>query len=253
METLFPAFPEPATALQPFNFFGLPAELRHKILGLLLKVDRIIDIDFSNWRQAAIFPVSKRFHAEGAAVFYGINTFRLFPTHGRVEGNKVHPLIMRIPPLYRAELVSLELRLGPFWSKPPKCWKVSDALRLEDATAVRVLKVFVEVDPSHPVFNGFRRNKDFYTHFAGALLKGVIAKLPNLEEIHIDGYPSVNRGSPLVKRLVEEAVSGNKRVSWGHGGSLSCECHHGLLKSHSLVPCTIHIDEDMKKPGSADI
>lgn len=240
MEELFSSLSEPAIPLEPFNFFGLPAELRHKILGILLKSDRVIDIDYSNHRQALMFPTSKKFHEEAAAVFYGINTFRLFPTHGRVEGSKVKPLLMRLPRRYRAEVVSLELRLGPFWSKPPRCWKVSDALGLKDATAVRVLKVFVEVDPSHPVFNGFRRNKDFYTHFAGALLKGVIARLPNLEEVQIDGYPSVNRESPLITRLVEEAREGHKKISWGLGGAFSCECHHGLLKSHSIVPCEVH-------------
>jgi len=250
MDTFFPSLPKPANTLRPFNFFGLPAELRHKILGLLLKIDRIIDIDYSNWRQAMMFPVSKKFHEEAAAVFYGINTFRLFPTHGRVEGNKVKPLIMRLSPRYRVDLISLELRLGPFWSKPPRCWKVSDALGLQDATAVRVLKVFVEVDPSHPVFNGFRRNKDFYTHFAGALLKGVIARLPSLEEVHIDGYPSVNRESPLIMRLVKETVGGQKRISWGLGDSLNCECHHGLLKSHSIVPCRIH-NEHLLSEGLA--
>ncbi|MCJ1389942.1 hypothetical protein MMC18_002800 [Xylographa bjoerkii] len=196
-----------------FQFFGLPAELRNKVLGYVLCFKGVIDIDFDNFRRISILLVSKRFHDEAAAVLYGSNTFRLFPTTGRADSKRTKPLISRFPPHYRTNLVSLELRLGPFWTKPPGCWIVNDALGLKDATAVRVLKVFVEVDPSHPVFHGFRSGKNFYTNFSGALLRQVISSLPSLEEVRFDKYPSVSYEGQLMTRLMEEAKMGKKRIT----------------------------------------
>jgi len=173
----------------------------------------VIDIDFDNFRRISIFLVSKRFHDEAAAVLYGSNTFRLFPTAGRADSKRTKPLISRFPPHYRANLKSLELRLGPFWTKPPGCWNVNDALGLKDAIAVRVLKVFVEIDPSHPIFHGFRSGKNFYTNFSGALLRQVISTLPGLEEIRFDKYPSVSYEGQLMTRLMDEARIGKKKIT----------------------------------------
>ncbi|MCJ1321266.1 hypothetical protein MMC15_006610 [Xylographa vitiligo] len=197
----------------PFRFFDLPAELRHKVLGYILRFRGIIDIDFDNFRRTSVFLVSKRFHHEAAAVLYGSNTFRLFPTTGRADSKRTKPLISKFPPHYRATLTSLELRLGPFWTKPPACWKVSDALGLKDATAVRVLKVFVEIDPTHPIFHGFRSGKNFYTNFSGALLRQVISSLPSLDEVRFDKYPSVSYEGQLMTRLLEEVRIGKKRIT----------------------------------------
>ena len=110
--------------------------------------------------------------------------------------------------------MSLELRLGPGWSKPPKSWRIDDRLGLEHATAVRTLKVFVEVDPSSDVFKGFRVAKDFFTNFSGALLEGIVERLGSLEQVEFDAYPSVSREGTLLRRLVKEAKAGGIRVAW---------------------------------------
>ena len=203
------------TPHKPFRFFTLPAELRNRILGYVLRFKEVIDIDFDNFRRISLFLVSKKFHDEAAAVLYGSNTFRLFPTTGRADSHRTRPLISRFPLHYRASLVCLELRLGPFWTKPPGCWKVNDALGLKDATAVRVLKVFVEFDPSHPIFHGFRSGKNFYTNFSGVLLRQVISSLPSLEEVRFDKYPSVSYEGQLMTRLIEEVRIGRKRITMG--------------------------------------
>ncbi|MCJ1476245.1 hypothetical protein MMC13_004911 [Lambiella insularis] len=223
-----------------FRFFDLPAELRNKVLTYELHVNKVIDIDFDNSRRLFLFLVSKQVHNEAAAVFYGRNTFRLFPTQGRVDAQKMKPLIARFPPHYRADLVSLELRLGPFWTKPPACWKVTDTLGLKDADGVRLLKVFVEIDPSQPVFIGFRIGKNFYTNFAGSLLRQVIYDLPRLEEIQFDKYPSVSPEGQLVTRLMNEAKAGGKRVTWA-AEKLSCPVLKATLTHQAKAVSTWQI------------
>lgn len=82
--------------------------------------------------------------------------------------------------------------------------------------AVRTIKVFVECDPSHDIFRGFRIGKDFFTEFAAELLEGIIKRLPALERVEYDGWPSVMREGPLVKRLVGVARKlGKKSVELG--------------------------------------
>ncbi|MCJ1293156.1 hypothetical protein MMC34_004709 [Xylographa carneopallida] len=205
----------PRKSHKPFRFFDLPAELRNKVLGYILRFKGVIDLDFDELRRISVFLVSKRFHSEAAAVLYGSNTFRLFPTTGRAGSKRAKPLISRFPPHYRASLTSLELRLGPFWIKPPACWKVNDALGLKDVSAVRVLKVFVEIDPTHSIFHGFRTGKNYYTNFSGALLREVISSLPSLEEVRFDKYPSVSYDGQLMTRLMEEVSTGKKRITYG--------------------------------------
>ncbi len=203
---------------QHFHFFNLPSELRLKVLGMVLLTDRTIDLDPLNHRSALqrlnVFLTSHRFHEEAYRVFYSGHTFRILPTHGRFFGNKIEPLLSRLPPRYRAAMVSLELRLGPGWSKPPKSWRITDRLGLGDATAVRTLKVFVEVDPSSDIFKGFRVTKDFFTDFSGTLLEGVIERLKSLEQIEFDAYPSVSRNGALLGRLVKEADKAGAKIAW---------------------------------------
>ncbi|KAL9118513.1 MAG: hypothetical protein Q9187_004943 [Circinaria calcarea] len=209
------------TVHQPFRFFDLPSELRRKIMSIHFLIPKVIDLDHRQHsrlvRRLECFLVSKRFHEEAYAVFFGINTFRLFPTHGQAMGRRVQPIMSMLSPRYRAALVTLELRLGPFWSKPPRCWRVTNSLGLENATSLLKLRVFIECDPSHEIFNGFRIGKEFYTDFAGDLLRKVMARLPVLNQIQFDGYPSVSRKGQLMTRLLEEAKAGDIKVTWGPG------------------------------------
>ena len=207
--------PQPE-ARQPFRFFDLPSELRLKILGFALVNDQIVDLNPKNYGAAGqrmnVFLTSHRFHNEAYPVYYGGHTFRIFPTDHRFFGHKVRPLVARLPTRYRAALTSLELRLGPGWSNPPRSWRVDDRLGLEEMEAVRIVKVFVECDPSHEVFNGFRIDRDFFTGFSGSLLEDVLQRLPSVIHVELDGWPSVKREGPLVKKLLQVAGNAGVRV-----------------------------------------
>lgn len=229
---------------KPFRFFDLPSELRSKILSYLLCTDnRTIDLDPSNYRAATarlnLFLVCKRFGYEAYHVFYSGHTFRIFQTHGRFLSKRTEPLLARLPSYYRNVLVSLELRLGPGWSDPPKPWYVSDRLGLEDCIAVRTLRVFVEVDPSSPVFKGFRLNRDFFTNFSGTLLEQVMERLPVLATVEFDAYPSVDRHGALMTRLLDETKKARKRIAWGPqrdwGDSLAAKLEKARLKAQQKV------------------
>ena len=209
-----------------FPFFSLPYELRIKILLHILAVPRTIDLDPTNYRAAHqrlnLFLASRRLHYEASRLFYSSCTFRIFPTHGRFFAPKTVPLLARLPTQYRETLVSLELRLGPGWSSPPKSWWVDSRLGLEQMKNVRTLNVFVEIDPSHDVFKGFRLGKNFFTDFSAHLLEEIIRRLPSLDQVRFDAWPSVMREGPLMKRLVEVAKEGKRRVT-DMGSELSCD------------------------------
>ena len=96
--------------------------------------------------------------------------------------------------------------------------------------AVRSLKVFVEIDPSHDLFQGFRVGKDFYTRFSTELLEQIIRRLPALGRVELDGWPSVMREGPLMKRLVEVArASGKTVVELGAQKVSESEKNKGLM------------------------
>ncbi|KAF2653491.1 hypothetical protein K491DRAFT_694664 [Lophiostoma macrostomum CBS 122681] len=216
---------ESATAKMPFRFFALPYELRLRIYELILVLPKTIDLDPLNICTVRplleTFLVSRRMHDEAYAVFYGRNTFRLFPTHGRFHHTKV-PLLARLPPRYRAALTKVELRLGPSWTKPPRGWVADGRLGLGEAGRLRLLKVFVEFDPaSHVVFEGFRNGDSFYTEFCVDVVRAVFAQVPSIAQVEFDAWEGVFKcaplPSPLLMGLVNEARANHKRVTWGPG------------------------------------
>ena len=203
-----------------FRFFDLPSELRIKIYELVLVVpERMVDLDTSNVKWIAprmrCFRVSKQMHAEASRVFYGSQTFRLFPGHGR---NTKKTLLARLPPRYRAAMTSMELRLGPGWSAPPKCQKVDDALGLEDCVSLRTLKIFVEIDPSADFFNGFRGRdnaRDTYKGFSTEMVAEIFARTPSIIAVELDAFPGVPKDSPLVTALVNLIAKASRKLVWG--------------------------------------
>lgn len=205
--------------MRPFRFFDLAPELRLRILELILLFPKTIDLDPTNIRAVrpllGLFLVNRRMHEEAYRVFYGRNTFRIFPIHGRFFHTKL-PLLGRLSPRYRAVITKLELRLGPGWTKPPKGWVADGRLGLADTGTLRLLRVFVECDPaSHPIFEGFRNGEDFYTEFGVNLVRSFFAQAPSLAQVEFDAYPSVSKSSPLLQGLIHEAKAQNKRISWG--------------------------------------
>ena len=90
---------------------------------------------------------------------------------------------------------------------------MDDRVGLEEMGGVRRVKVFVECDPSHEIFNGFRIDRDFFTGFSGGLPEGVLGRLPSVAQVELDGWPSVKRDGPLVKRLLEVARLAGVEIS----------------------------------------
>ena len=202
-----------------FPFFDLPSELRLRIYEMVLLQSTTIDLDPTNYRTTAplirCFLVSKRMHDEATRVFYGSNTFRIFPIHGRFFHHK-SPLLARLPSHYRCLITKLELRLGPGWTKPPRSWTMDGRLGLENVAKVRTLKIFVQCDPaSDPIFEGFRVGQDFYTDFCVDLVRSFVSQVPSLREVEFDAWSPVKKSSPLMHSLLVEVKGLEKRISWG--------------------------------------
>lgn len=204
-----------------FRFLDLPGELRNTIYRMhLLASDQPVDLMPTNYRSIGprlrLLRTCRVIHEEAYRVFYGHQAFRLFSTHFRFFHTR-RPLLMRLSPRYRAALTSIELRLGPGWTDPPRSWAIVPRLGLKDTTSLRCVTVFVECDPdssANQVFKGFRRGGFFYTRFCGDLLRKIIAQVPSIEEIRFDRYPSVTRDGPMMMRLTKEALNAEKSVTW---------------------------------------
>jgi len=164
----------------------------------------------------ALFLVSHRMHEEAYRIFYS-QPIRLFPRDGRFFHTK-QPLLARLPSHYRAAVTTLDLCLGPGWSAPPRCQKITETLGLRDCKNLRLLKIFVELDPSDAVFQGFRgygATEDTYRWFCVNLLHGIFEQVPSLESVEIDAWPAVKKDKPLVMGLRREIKEAGLRLLWG--------------------------------------
>lgn len=166
--------------------------------------------------QLSLFLVNRQMHEEAYRVFYS-QTICLFPTHGRFFHTK-KPLLLRLSTRYRSALNSMELRIGPGWSAPPRGQKITPELGLVECTSLRILRVFVECDPSEQVFAGFRgRNatEDTYKDFCLDLLAGIYDRVPSLAVVELDAYPAVKKNSPMIMALQRQVRQYGKVLHWG--------------------------------------
>ena len=199
----------------PFPFFDLPAEIRNRIYRLVLFSKpgfRLIDGRLRPCR-TAIMATSKQAHQEAAYVLYSTMSFRIFPLQDFTPA----PVIQELRPMYRAMVTKVEVTLGSSWTSPPKSWRVSKLLarRLSKLSAVQTLRVFVELDPSLPMFEKYRVSFDFYTDFCGNLLRDVLVCMPQVSHVEMNGNPGVEKTGPLVTRLLKEAEMKGKTCTIG--------------------------------------
>ncbi|KAI9801431.1 MAG: hypothetical protein M1825_003411 [Sarcosagium campestre] len=214
-----PSSPEPDVRQPTFRFLDLAAETRIRVYQYCLHVDHTIDLDPNNhWRIAPglnLLLTNRQIHDEAEAIFYRENAFRIFPTHGRFFHTRA-PLLKRMGQRLRSQLTVLELRLGPGWSSPPKSWWAKPSLGLQDASQVRLLKVFIECDPSQAVFNTLRHQKSRFLDFAASLLAELLSALPRVGVVEFDKWPSAKRDGPLIAKLAAVVEKSNKILLWKH-------------------------------------
>jgi len=94
---------------------------------------------------------------------------------------------------------------------------VNKALALADCTSVRVLKIFVECDPSDSVFTGFRKSEGFYENFCKNLLTQVLEAMPSIQVVQFDSWSSVKRDGAMVTTLEAVVKRYQKVIGWDHG------------------------------------
>lgn len=210
------------------KFFDLPSELRVKIYAMVLLaprqkrvVRRIKNRDQqgqptqpttrASRRRTNILLVSRRFHDDATQYLYSAYTFRIF--HMQEDFSRL-PTVADIPLKYKKSVKAIRLVLGSSWTRIPASWVVNEELGLNQMDLVHTLEVFVLCDPSHPTFEGFRVSKDYYTLFAGRLLREILDDLPKLTRVVFDGYQSVQRHGGLMTRLVEEVQLAEKKIGW---------------------------------------
>ncbi|EAQ93885.1 hypothetical protein CHGG_02120 [Chaetomium globosum CBS 148.51] len=126
---------------QPFRFLDLPPELRIEVYTHFVTADDVVDLNTENHKyirkKLSILKTCKLIYQEASHVFYGKNTFRIFPTQGGRYFKTKKPLLARLKSHQRRMLTSLELRLGPGWTNPPRGWVVNPALGLHDCVNVQ--------------------------------------------------------------------------------------------------------------------
>lgn len=204
---------------KPFRFLDLPSELRVKIYGHhFSNIGPTVDIEPGNYftihKKLSILRVCRQIYHEASHVFYSSKTFRIFPTDGRYSRTK-KGLLARIKPQSRAHMTSLELRLGPGFSQPYRSWVVNPLLGLDDCVNVRRLRVYIEIDPSDNIFNGWRPNNGFYESFCQKLLADILKGLPTIDVVEFDARQCVRKGCDMVTGLLNVTRFYKRHICWG--------------------------------------
>ncbi|EFX01122.1 hypothetical protein CMQ_6064 [Grosmannia clavigera kw1407] len=204
---------------KPFPFLQLPSELRVRVYGYHFEgVDPVLDLSPDNYRKVhrklAFLRTCRHIYVEASHFFYSAHVFRIFPTYpGRFFKTR-RPLLARLRRNQRVDLTELELRLGPGFNKPPKCWAVTRKLGLHECANVRKIRVFVQLDPSVSWLDGFRK-PGFYEAFSSGLLDDILKEARAVEVVELDGYESVRKAAPIMQALVQVARDHGKKIVWG--------------------------------------
>ncbi|KAI8961268.1 hypothetical protein F5Y11DRAFT_326883 [Daldinia sp. FL1419] len=204
----------------PFRFLDLPSELRVKVYGHhFAQTGDVLDLDPDNYKRIhqklAILRTCSTIYREASYLFYSTHPVRIFPTHPGRHFKTKKPLLARMKPCQRASLTSLELRLGPGWSNPPRGWVVNPALGLADCVNITKITVFVECDPGNAYFEGFRQPDNFYERFSKALLTNVLNEMPWVERIEFEAWMNVKKSGALMRGLIDVVQSRGLKILWG--------------------------------------
>lgn len=202
---------------QSIRFFDLPSEIKIRIYEFALLLDSAIDLHPSNYRDVAplldMFLTCQRMHNEAYPVFYGGNTFSMFPTHHRFFDKK--HLLARLPQRYCATITTMSLLLGSGWRSPANSWSRIEQLALKDVKSLKLIKIMVDGDSSDFITQNFEREDGFYTPFCDVLLQVILFQAPSIREVEFDACPTVPRHCPLMSVLVTLAKNKGKKVTWG--------------------------------------
>lgn len=204
---------------KPFRFMDLPRDVRLLVYSHhFANIGPVVDVEPGNYaaihRRLVIFRVCRLFYEEASHIFYSEKTFRIFPIDGRYARAK-KGLLARMKPRVRSHMTTLELRLGPGWSKPYRSWVVDDLVGLKDCVNVHRLAVYIEIDPSDNIFNGWRKSSGFYESFCQNLLRDLLHSLPNVRTVTFDAHDPVKKSGDMARGLIEVAREEQRKIGWG--------------------------------------
>ncbi|KAI1334596.1 hypothetical protein F5Y15DRAFT_285547 [Xylariaceae sp. FL0016] len=205
---------------KPFRFLALPSELRIKVYDYhFANTGYVLDLDPDNYKKIhqklAILRVCRTIYVEASHHFYSTHPVRIFPCHPGKFFKTKKPLLARMKKNQLASISSLELRLGPGWSQPPRGWVVNPALGLNNCISVHKVCVFVECDPGNDIFKGFRQPNGFFEKFARGLLEGVLDQMPWIERVEFDAWSSVKKTGNLMTGLIDLVTIRGIKITWG--------------------------------------